>query len=310
MPVGIYERTEIHRDALRKAATGNKHAYKQVPSHSAIHNWLKTYYTKPSICENCGRDGQKIWWSNISGEYTRNISDWAALCTQCHALINNNGRVRPKYEASMIGKKLGRLTILKYHHSPSFWLFRCDCGTEKVIRLAHVNSGKTKSCGCYNKDIARSTKLSHGETNANLTLEYKAWSGMLRRCRARSGKDYKNYMLRGITVCDRWQGANGYRNFLNDMGRKLSPEYSLDRIDNNKGYLPANCRWATRSQQASNTRKNHYLTYKGETQTVSAWAKELNIYRKTITYRIDHMGMSVEEAFTVPINNQRGRKKD
>lgn len=83
------------------------------------------------------------------------------------------------------------------------------------------------------------------------TPEYKAWSGMIWRCSYYNMKDYYSYWLRGIRVCDRWKS---FENFYEDMGDHPGEGLSLDRIDNDKGYFPENCRWATKSQQSSNQR--------------------------------------------------------
>lgn len=87
-------------------------------------------------------------------------------------------------------------------------------------------------------------------------VEHTAWRNMRQRCTYRKHRSWKDYGGRGITVCARWLGPDGYAHFLADMGRKPSPDHSLDRFPNNDGdYSPDNCRWATRSQQQNNTRR-------------------------------------------------------
>jgi hypothetical protein len=94
-------------------------------------------------------------------------------------------------------------------------------------------------------------KYKHGETTAN-SVEYHTWANMMTRCYNKNTKDYKNYGGRGIQVCERWKN---YENFLNDMGRKPSPELTLERKDNDKDYEPGNCKWATRRDQQFNRRR-------------------------------------------------------
>ena len=170
------------------------------------------------------------------------------------------GRVREL----IIGQRFGRLTILRRapandSHNRSRWHCRCDCGNKLIVRADRLMGERTISCGCYNREQSRKRvvlySVVHGEaTDSGHSLEYRSWASMLSRCRCGpTDKNYKDYSGRGITVCERWR--SDYAAFLADMGRKPGPEYTLDRIDNDKGYTPDNCRWATRSVQNSNQRR-------------------------------------------------------
>lgn len=98
--------------------------------------------------------------------------------------------------------------------------------------------------------------------------EYGVWLGMRRRCYSRNSLDFPNYGGRGIAVCDRWRGLGGFDRFLEDMGYRPSAAYTIDRIDNDGNYDPANCRWATRKEQQANRRTSIMVVYQGQRLTL------------------------------------------
>jgi hypothetical protein len=121
-----------------------------------------------------------------------------------------------------------------------------------------------------------------GYTNGGPYSELTAWKNMHIRCKPGNEIYDEAYAKRGITVCDRWQDFSA---FLQDMGKKPSKDHTLDRKDNNKGYFPDNCRWATAKEQSNNTRKNRWITWEGERKTIAQWAEHWNmdydsLYRK------------------------------
>lgn len=133
------------------------------------------------------------------------------------------------------------------------------------------------------------------------TPEYTAWSEAKRRCYLKTGKDYHRYGGRGICVCSRWKDS--FENFFSDMGKRPL-NTSLDRKDNNKGYSPDNCRWATVEQQANNMRSSHYLTLNNRRMTVAQWSREIDMCVETLQYRI-YAGWTVEKALTTPVKKAR-----
>jgi len=139
-------------------------------------------------------------------------------------------------------------------------------------------------------------KTQHGGRH---TPEYAAWTRMKRRCYNPKQDHYDRYGGRGIAVCARW--LNSFENFLADMGPRPSPKHSIERKDNDRDYEPANCVWATLTEQTRNRCTNKLLTYKGRTQCLAAWAEEIGIGRSTLDRRIRHYKWPIERALTTPV---------
>lgn len=155
----------------------------------------------------------------------------------------------------MTGQKVGKLTVLgmaaraqRGVNPHTKWRCVCDCGKESIVIGKDLRSGHTKSCGCLLESNMRDLFRTHGESGDNrdrgkerfTTREYIAWGSMRGRCSNPNNHKYSRYGGRGIKVCERW---NSYENFLDDMGRKPSPQHSLDRINVHGDYEPSNCRW-------------------------------------------------------------------
>ena len=131
-------------------------------------------------------------------------------------------------------------------------------------------------------------------TTTRHTAEYFAWRSMLYRCRNSKDKKYYLYGGRGISVCERWAGENGFDHFLSDMGPRPSGGYSLDRINTNGNYEPGNCRWATIYEQNRNRRNNRIVTVDGVSKTLAEWCSELGVPDTTVGTRATRNGSSFE----------------
>lgn len=140
-------------------------------------------------------------------------------------------------------------------------------------------------------------KATHGDTRrgAPHAPEYMSWRAMVERCTNAKSISFPNYGGRGITVCERWLT---YANFLADMGRKLTPKHTIDRIDSNGNYCPENCRWADRATQNRNSRRNVRFTLGERTATLAEWAREIGIHQVTLRQRVREWGL--EKALTTP----------
>lgn len=200
---------------------------------------------------------------------------------------------------NITGQRFGRLTVLSFSHMNkgrrAVWNCECDCGAQCQVEGTKLATGRTKSCGCLRPDAARENNSTHGHSTHYL---WNTYAKMIARCYTPSDKSYKRYGARGITVCERWRES--FVNFLADMGDRPDG-CSIDRIDNDGPYAPENCRWATLSQQNSNTRQNHNLTYDGETLTIAQWSLRLGISQHTIRNRLRY-GWSVERTLTEPVS--------
>ena len=186
----------------------------------------------------------------------------------------------------LTGKVFGRLSVLQLvakELKHPYWLCKCVCGKESIVRGSHLKDGTISSCGCLNEEVRISCKTTHG---MYYTPTYQTWHSMLGRCYQESNASYKNYGAKGITICDRW---HKFENFFEDMGVRPE-EKTLDRRDATKGYYPENCRWATRKEQQEflkgcklpDEKKNLLASMIAKGLPKTVMAKELGVDRGTI----------------------------
>lgn len=184
------------------------------------------------------------------------------------------------------GTRFNRLTIIglapRGPRGDIRYRCRCDCGKVIETYLFELKKKKhgTKSCGCLRRD----SLTVHGYSKP-ARPEYNAWRDMIRRCHKSYDQDFHNYGGRGIVVCDRWRQS--FASFIEDMGDRPPGKLCIERLDNNGHYEPGNCVWATYKEQNRNTRRNRWVTIRGETRCLSDWASYLGIDKTTLKNRLD-----------------------
>lgn len=222
---------------------------------------------------------------------------------QCSEGVGGATRKARRRKDIEVGQRFGRLVVVsvltrKYGMGRSDCI--CDCGVRKIICDQHLVSEKTRSCGCFGRDQAALKNSKYGLMRVSdirsmrTSVEYVTWSSMMERCGTKTHHAYHHYGGRGINVCEKWRK---FSNFFTDMGRRPNG-MSLDRIDNNKGYSPENCRWSTMSEQCNNRRTNVVITVGGISKTLSQWSDQIGISGQSLSARIKK-GIPLELAVSV-----------
>lgn len=198
---------------------------------------------------------------------------------------------------NLTGKQFGRWSVFEKTGSTTngtaLWRCVCQCGSVRDVKSSRLLAGRSKSCGCLSKEVAKNQKTTHGMSRTAL---YKLWSSMKARCGNPRAMNYSMYGGRGITVCNRWKK---FENFYADMHPRPVGT-TLERMDNNKGYSPENCRWATPFDQGQNKRNNRLYEIHGSIYTLSDVSRKFRIPINTFRSRLVR-GWKAQDAATLPI---------
>lgn len=206
----------------------------------------------------------------------------------------------------LTGQRFGRLTVQELVQRDSAangyvtkWKCRCDCGGTTITRTACLRNGTTRSCGCLRSELSAARKRVH---NGKGTRLYAIWKGICSRCHNTHRSCYDRYGGRGISMCDEWRDFATFREWAHANG--YNDKLSIDRIDNNGGYTPENCRWVDDYAQAHNKRNNRIIEFQNEKLCLAEWGRRLGCNGQVISDRLKR-GWSVQQALTTPVGGHR-----
>lgn len=188
---------------------------------------------------------------------------------------------------NIAGQIFGKLTAIKRvgttKHGKAIWQFSCFCGNTSETTAGNVLSGNTISCGCLSSRLTAKHHM-HG------TRLYNIYNHMVGRCYRLTDDNYNLYGGRGITVCEEWLNDRSIF-FKWALSHGYSEKLTIDRIDNDKGYYPDNCRWATQLEQTNNRRNTRFVTINNQTKPLADWARQygikISIFRSRLKIKQD-----------------------
>lgn len=222
------------------------------------------------------------------------------LCAGSTSRLGNGFLFMDKRVTDKTGKTFGTLKAIRLlpkdkadGNNRKWECFCTACGRLTAVKSSNLRKRGRLSCGCMRDEWIRTSSITHGCTK---TRTFHSWYSAKRRCKVNP-----NYYNRGITMCDRW--AKSFQNFLDDMGH-CQDGHSLDRIDNNKGYEPINCRWADRVTQANNTRNVKLYEFNGKKLSLAQWSREVGISACSLRARMQMLGWSLEKSLTTALQRQ------
>lgn len=206
------------------------------------------------------------------------------------------------------GKRVGDLTVVGFAgvvNKNSRWHCRCSCGNELIVAAPDLKRSKRRSCGCRKASwIAEARTIHGGAARGNHDPAYRCWRNMRIRCYDPKCNRFELYGGRGIAVCDRWLtgegGVHPFDCFLQDMGPRPSPHHTVDRIDANGNYEPANCRWASPIEQGRNKRNNARFVWNGAEMSLAEICDIEGVRYALVQGRVKD-GWDLAEAVRTPV---------
>lgn len=192
----------------------------------------------------------------------------------------------------LTGMKFGRLTAISISGKDKWgaiiWRCKCDCGNYKNVRAYKLKNGNTKSCGCYFIESLSERTKKHGLLSGGKPRIFTVWNDMKARCFNKSEKAYKSYGGRGIIVCDEWLVFENFYKWA--MSNGYNDELTIDRINNNEGYFPSNCRFVTMHDNAIRQRKSIMIKIGNIEESASGWSRITGLSRTFIVNRYRKYG--------------------
>lgn len=206
-------------------------------------------------------------------------------------------------DRGFVGQRFGNLVVKDIRKGEKHyeWFCECDCGKSKWSRAEYVYCGKSKSCGCG--------KALGGKKNKKIdTRLHRLWKGMLERCTdPKNPEVMRRYAGRGIRVCDEWQDYENFRDWSFSHG--YNDALSIERIDNDAGYSPDNCKWIERPKQARNRCTTMWVEYQGRTMSFAEACEIAGVPYKRAFSRVKLLGWPIAAALETPVDVTRKWKR-
>lgn len=215
--------------------------------------------------------------------------------------VKSCGCSRYRIRNNLAQQRFGRLLVVGLAR-PSLWASKshpewaclCDCGNYVIVRSDSLLNGVTKSCGCLWKKLKGNKEKYH--------RLYTIWESMRDRIYNQNCRAYKNYGGRGISICKEWDDFLQFKDWALTNG--YNDELTLERINVDGNYEPANCCWIPLKQQNRNKRNTTKIEYKGQTKSITEWAEEYGMQRSTLHARLNIYGWDLDSALNTPIKNK------